>query len=121
LTVVQRNLGRSADDHQHLRRVEVEVVEDSGIGVEVRKVVLLLQPRVAEELARSHAVSFEPRRRDRVRNDHPGRGTAAELVLEPGELVVEGRGAWDAQGAGDEREAVRSLGEREGEPTRGGK
>ena len=77
--------------------VEAELVEHAAVGLEVGEVVLLLQTRVAAELRRPDAVALEPLGRDRLRHEDARRGAAAELVLDRGELVVEGRRARDPE------------------------
>jgi hypothetical protein len=52
------------------------------------------------------AVAVEPFRWDRIRDDDEGRSPAAELVLDRGELVVEGRRARDPQATRGEREVM---------------
>jgi hypothetical protein len=111
--MVERDLGRRADDDEPPHGVDAEPARHRGVGLEVGEVVLLLEPRVRPELRRAHAVAREPVRRDDIRDDDPRRCTAAELVLEPGELVVEGRRARDSERPGGERQVVRPVRERE--------
>ena len=64
--VVGGSLRRRADDGEHRARVDAELAEDRGIGLEVGEVVVLLQPRVAEQLAlRGAGAAASPRRRSR--------------------------------------------------------
>ena len=64
------------------------------------------------------AVAGEPLGRDRLGDDDPRRGPAAELVLEPRELVVEGRRARDPERARGQRQVVRAVRERQVEAPR---
>ena len=47
--VVERDVGRGADDGQRLVGVQAELVEHGAVGLEVGQVVLLLQPLVAAQ------------------------------------------------------------------------
>ena len=51
--VVERHGRRRAHDDDRLRRVEPQLAEHRRVGLEVRQVVLLLEPRVAAQLAAS--------------------------------------------------------------------
>ena len=97
VAVVERDLGRCADDDEPARRVDAELPGHGRVGLEVGEVVLLFQAGVAAELRRPDAVARKPLRRDRVGHDDACRRAAAELVLEPGELVVEGGRARDPE------------------------
>src|SRR5207247_4899714 len=70
------------------------------------------QAGVLEELRRLGAVAGEPVGRDRVRDDDARRRAAAELVLEPRELVAEGGRARDPEPPRGHRELVRAVRER---------
>ena len=59
--VVERDVGRRADDDEHAVAVEPELVEHGGVGLEAREVVLLLQPRVAAHLRGARAEPVEAR------------------------------------------------------------
>ena len=113
VAVVERDVRRRAEHDEHAARVDAEAVEQRAVGHEVREVVLLLQPRVLDELRRPRAVRREPLRRDRVRYDDLGRRAAAELVLQRRELVVERRRARDAEAPRGQRQLVRAVGERD--------
>ena len=111
--MVERDIRRRTDDDEHARAVEPERGSDRLIGLEAGEVVLLLQPRVAAELGLVDAVAPQPLGRDRLRHDHPRRGAAAELVLEPGPLVVERGRAGNAEPAGRDRQLVRPVRQRQ--------
>ena len=111
--MVEGDVRRRAEDDEHARRIELPRVEDVRVGLEVGEVVLLLQAPVADELVAGGAVAGEPLGRNRVRDDDLRRRAAAELVLEPGELVVEGRRARDPEPARRDRQLVRAV--REGD------
>ena len=106
--VVQRHIGRRADDHDDLLPVHPEFLQGGRVGREVREVVLLLEPRVLDELARPHPEALEALRRDRVRRHHAAREPAADVVLLDRELVVEGVDGRDPQRRGGEREVGRA-------------
>src|SRR5436305_3553686 len=89
MPVVERDVRRGAEDDEHALRVDRPCVENRRVGLEVGEVVLLLQAGVLEELRRLGSVAGESLGGNRVRDDDLRRGAAAELVLEPGELVVE--------------------------------
>ena len=111
--VVERDVGRRADDDERSRGIELEALEHGAVRLEVGQVVLLLQPRVLQELRRLRAVLGQALRRNRVRHDDLRRRAAAELVLKPGELVVERRRARDAEPPRGHRQLVRAVGERD--------
>ena len=113
VAVVERDVGRRPQDDEDPRLVDAEVAERGGVGLEVGEVVLLLQSRVAAELVAGRPVPGEPLGRDRLGHDHPPRGAAAELVLEPGPLVVERRAARDPEAARRQRQLVRAVRERD--------
>ena len=69
--VVLGGLRRRADDDQHLLAIEPELAEHRGVGLEVGQVVLLLQARVADQLALLGADLLQPLERDRVRASAP--------------------------------------------------
>src|SRR5439155_11354270 len=97
LAVVQRYVRWWAQHDEGAGRVASPLLEHTFVSLEVGEVVLLLEPRVLEQLGRARAVARQPFRRDRV-GDHDPRGCpTAQLMLEPGELVVERRCAGDAQ------------------------
>ena len=118
MAVVERHVGRRAHDGEHLRRVDP--VEHAPVRLEVGEVVLLLEPRVLDELRRPRAVAREPVRRDRVREDDARRRAQAEVVLQRRELVVVGGRARDPEAARREHQLVRAVREREVEGARGG-
>ena len=68
MPVVERDVRRRSHDREHLRRVDA--VEHRGIGLEVGEVVLLLDPRVADELRR-----FAPSRASRSAGIASGKTT----------------------------------------------
>ena len=96
--VVERHLGRRAHDGDGPRRIEPQLPEHGRVGLEVRQVVLLLQPRVAAQLP-ARAVGVEPLRRDRLGHHHGAREAAVHGVLDARPLVVEGRHARHAERA----------------------
>ena len=53
--VVERDVRRRADDDECPLPVDEQLVEDGRVGLEVVQVVLLLEPRVLEELRRADA------------------------------------------------------------------
>ncbi len=89
-----------------------ELAEHSGVRLEVREVVLLLEARVAAQLA-ARAVPVKALRRDRVGHDDGLRQAAVDRVLDRRELVVEHRRARDAQEPRGDRDVVRAVAERE--------
>ena len=111
--VVERDVRRWAEDDEDALPVDVPGVEHALVRLEVREVVLLLEARVAEELRRLGAVLLQPLGRDRLGDDDARGGAAAELVLQPGPLVVEGRGAGDPEPPRCDRQLVRAVGERD--------
>ena len=112
VSVVERDVGRGPQHHEHAGAVDREGVEDRRLGLEVGEVVLLLQAWVLEELRWAGAVALEPFSRDRVRDDDLRRGPAAELVLEPGELVVERGRARNPEPPCRHRQLMRPMRER---------
>ena len=116
--VVEGDLGRRANDDEDAGRVDSESAGDVGIGNEPVQVVLLLEPGVAAHLALARPDAVEALLRDDLRNDDPGRRAAAEPVLDPRELVVEGVGRRDRERARGQRQLVRRVGERDVEPPR---
>ena len=82
-------------------------------GSKSDEVVLLLEPRVLEELRWAHAEAGQALRRDRIGDDDPRRRAVAELVLERRVLVVERRRARDAEPARGDRQLVRAVRERD--------
>jgi hypothetical protein len=113
MAVVQRDIGRRAQHDEDALGIEVPVGEDSRVGLEVREVVLLLQAGVLLQLGRCRPVGRETLRRDCAGHDHAGRRAAAELVLQPRPLVVEGRRARDAEAVRGHRQLVGAVRERE--------
>ena len=113
VAVVERDVGRRAQHDEHARRVDAELARAASGRAEVGEVVLLLQARVLDELRRLDAVRLEPLGRDRVGDDDPRRGAAAELVLVRRELVVERRRARDAEPARRDRQLVGAMRERD--------
>ena len=113
LPVVERDVRGRADEDEHVRLVEPELVEGAAVGLEVREVVLLLQARVLPQLRRAHTVALEPLGWDRLGDEHARGRAAAELVLHGGKLVVEGVAAGDPERPGRQREVVRAVCERD--------
>ena len=109
MSVVERHVGRRADDGENLLRIELELVQDAPVGLEPGQVVLLLQTREPAHLSGARAEAIEPVLGNRVRDDDATCGPAAEAVLDAGKLVVEGIRGGDAEPAGDERKLVRSM------------
>jgi hypothetical protein len=118
VAVVQRHLGRRPHDDEHALTIEPEGVQNGDIGLESVQVVLLLEPWVRTDLGPSRRQALEAISRDRVRDDDPGCGAAAEAVLHRRELVVERVRRANPQGTGDEGQLVRSVRECEVEPSR---
>ncbi len=106
MTVVERDVGRWAQDDEDSAAVDAEELEHAWVGVEVGEVVLLLEARVTLQLWRSHAESLEPLRRDRLRHNDARRGSHAELVLDRRELVVVCRAAGNAEPTRAHRQLV---------------
>ncbi len=106
VAVVQGDLRGRAGDHQPPGRVDPEPAGHGRVRLEIGEVVLLLQPRVAAELRRPGSVARETLGGDGLGDDDARGGAAAELVLEPRELVVEGGGARDPERAGGQRQVV---------------
>ncbi len=90
--VVERDIGRRADDHDRSVGIQPELLEHLGGRLEVRQVVLLLEPLVGTQLA-VRAVAVQALGRDRVGDDHGGCEPAVDVVLDGGPLVVEHRRA----------------------------
>ena len=111
--VVLRGLGRRADDDDHAAAVESQLVEDAGVEVGVGEVVVLLQARVAEELALRGADAGEAVERDRVGDQHPAGGPEGDPPLEAGVLVVLHLHGRNAQEAADDGEVDGPVGEGE--------
>ena len=109
--VVERDLGRRPHHDEDARGVEA--VDGVGRRLEVGEVVLLLQPLVAEQLRRPRAESRQPLGRDRLRHDHPRGRAAAQLMLQPGVLVVEGCRARDPEPPRGQRQLVRPMRQRD--------
>ena len=109
--VVEGDVGGRAENDHDAVSVDAELVEHERIGSEVGQVVLLLEAGIADELGRAKPVAAQPLLGDRLWHHHPRGRASAELVLEPGELVVEGGGAWDAETAGDQGEVVGAVGQ----------
>ena len=98
--------------------VEPQLREDRGVGLEVREVVLLLEPLVRAHLSAS-AITLQPLRRDRVGHHHRARQAAVDLVLHGGPLVVEHRRARDPQQRGGDAHVVGAVAERDVEAPSG--
>jgi hypothetical protein len=113
VAVVERDVGRRAQNDEHTPGIDRERLEHTPVRLEVRQEVLLLQAAVLQELRRPGAVAREPLRRDGFGDDDLRRRAAAELMLEPRELVVEGRGARDAEPTRRHRQLVGAMRERE--------
>jgi hypothetical protein len=108
--VVERDLRGRPHDYEHAR--PVEPCDRLRCGLEVGEVVLLLQSLVAAQLRRPRSEAGQPLGRDRVGHDDPGRGAAAELVLQPRVLVVERGRARDPEAPCSQRELVGAVCER---------
>ena len=113
MPVVERDIRRSSDDDEHPLSVEPELVENTGVGLEIAQVVLLLQAGVAADLGRGGAERVDPVLRDGVGNDDPAGCPAAQGVLHARELVVERVRRRYSQRPRDEWKLVRRVGERE--------
>ena len=113
VTVVERDLGRSADDCEHAVRSRPRASTTDSTRLEAVQVVLLLQARVPAHFRGPRAKAVEAILRDRVGDDHAPRGTRANTVLGERELVVEGIRRRNAERTGDERELVRRVGQGE--------
>ena len=114
--VVQRDRRRRADDGDRPGAIEAELGEHGGVGLEVRQVVLLLEPFVAAQLVERRAVRRQALGRDRVRDDDAGRQPAVDVVLLARPLVVEGRDGRDPQQLRGDRDVVGAVAEREVDP-----
>ena len=113
MAVVERHVGRWPQHDERAFRVDPERRGNRRDRLEVRQVVLLLQARVLEQLGWPDAVAGEALGRHRVGDDDLCRGAAAELVLQPGPLVVERRRARNPEPACRKRELVRAVSERD--------
>ena len=82
------------------------------VGLEVGEVVLLLQTRIAAQLARRGAVRREALGRDRVGHDDAPREPAVDPVLDLRPLVVERRRARDPEQLRGDRHVVGAVAER---------
>ena len=109
--MVERDVGRRPDHDERPFGVEPELVEHGAVGLEVGEVVLLLQTGVPAQLRGLDAVAPQALGRNRVGDDDERRRPEAELVLEPGELVVECRRAGDAEPPRGDRQLVGAVGE----------
>ncbi len=113
MPVVERHVGRRPQHDEHACRVDGELLEQRAVGLEVGEVVLLLQPRVLQQLRRNGAVLLQPLRRDRVGHDDLRRRAAAELMLDRRVLVVERRRRRNAEPPRRDRQLVRPVRERD--------
>ncbi len=111
--MVERDVWGSPDDDEDAIPVDEQLGEHARVGLEVVEVVLLLQPRVLEELRRADAELRHPLERDRFGDDDLRGRPVAEVVLERRVLVVVGRRARDAEPSGRDRQLVGAV--REGE------
>jgi hypothetical protein len=111
-TVVERHLGRGSDDHERAVGGQAELGEHRGVGLEVRQVVLLLESGIGADLS-LRAVGEEALGWDHVRHDHGTREPAVHLVLHLRPLVVERRGARNAQQARGHADVVGAVPHRE--------
>ena len=118
MPVVQRDVGRRPQHHEHAFGLDAQLVQHRGIGLEVSEVVLLLQPRIAKQLRRFHAEAGKTIGRNRVRHDHLRRRPHPEVVLERRELVVVRRRARDAEPSRGQGQLVRAVRERQVEASR---
>ena len=118
MAVVERHVGRRAHDDEHLPRIDP--VEHAPVRLEVGERVLLLEPRVLDQLRRPRTVAREPVRRDCVRKDDASRRAQAEMVLQRRELVVVGGRARNPEASCRQRQLVGAVREREVEGTGGG-
>ena len=94
--VVERHLRRRAHDHDRPRAVQSQLPHHRRVRLEVGQVVLLLEARVATQLAPGPE-TLEPLRRDRRGHHHRARQAAVDVVLHARPLVVEHRRARHAQ------------------------
>ncbi len=92
------------------RGVEGELHEHGGVGLEVGEVVLLLEALIRAHLAPG-AVAVETLGGDRVGHDDGLGQAAVDVVLHRCPLVVEHRGAGDAQGEGGDGYVVGAVAE----------
>ena len=103
MAVVERDLGRRADDGEHARRRRGRARRAPAVGREAREVVLLLQPGVAAHLRGRRAQPVEPRPagspRERRRGSPPasracaGRGRTRSRTHTPTARRASGRRA----------------------------
>jgi hypothetical protein len=113
MPVVHRDLRRRAHDDDDPRRVDPQLGEHRVVGLEVRQVVLLLEPRVLGQLAAVHPVLAQPLRRDGLGDHHSAGQAAADVVLLAGPLVVERVQRRDAVERGGQREVVGAVRDRQ--------
>ena len=69
MPVVERDVGRRADDDEDPSAIEAELVQHRLVGLEAGEVVLLLEPGEAPDLAGARAEAVEARLGDRLRDD----------------------------------------------------
>ena len=112
------SLGRRADDGEHALAVDAELGEHRRVGLEVGEVVVLLQARVAEQLALGRPRAAHRLDPDRVGDQHPARGAEGELALQARELVVLHLRRRDPQQRRDDGEVDRAVADREVEAPR---
>ena len=79
--MVERHVGRRADDDEDAAPVDAESLDRARVGLEVGQVVLLLETGVAAKLGRLDPVAAQPLRRDDLWDDDARGRTAAELML----------------------------------------
>ena len=110
--VVERHVGRRPHHDERALTREPELPQHRLVRLEVRQVVLLLQPLVAAQLARLRAVARQPLGRDQLRHHDHAAEAAVHVVLLRGELVVERRGRRDPQQRRGHAHVVRAVPDR---------
>jgi hypothetical protein len=86
--MIERHLRRRTHHDDGTRGIELQPLKDRMVGLEVRQVVLLLQPLIRVHLALC-SVAIQSLGRDRGGHHHCARQTAVDVVLHRGPLVVE--------------------------------
>jgi hypothetical protein len=86
--VIERDIRRWAHDDHHALSVDAHLLERVGVDLEVGEIVLLLETRISEQLLRPDAESLQPLGRHGVREDHPFRQPAPDLMLADRDLVL---------------------------------
>jgi hypothetical protein len=109
LAVIQRDVRWRPDHDDEAGAVDFERIKHALVRREVRKVVLLLQARVARQLVVANAESLQPLGRDRLRYHDPPGQPAADVVLLERKLVIERVDGRNAQLRGSQREIVGAV------------